>query len=153
MKILDKISQWRERNITIHKVYNNGFQLLSEHPITNFQLALVQTDQLMLTAKELHALEQTAQWMDPHHQDVFYQNQHPFQNTTMIQKLEDLIKPLVILLILIKFQCQHHIQDKTPTTSHNPKEHQLKENLKKYQSLILQSLNLTQLSTDKMKKV
>ena len=63
MKILDKISQWRERNITIHKVYNNGFQLLSEHPITNFQLELVQMEQLMLTAKNLHAQEQTAQWM------------------------------------------------------------------------------------------
>jgi hypothetical protein len=26
MKISDKISQWRERNTTIHKIYNNGFQ-------------------------------------------------------------------------------------------------------------------------------
>lgn len=108
-------------------------------------------DQLTLTAKELHALEQTDQWMDLHHQDVSYQNQLPFQNTKMIQKPEDHIKQLVILLILIKFHFQHHIQVKTLTTSHNPKELQLKENQKKYQSLILQLLNLTQHSTDKMK--
>ena len=107
----------------------------------------------MLTARELHAQEQTDLWTDLHHQDVSYHNQLPFQNITMIHMPEDLTKQLVILLILIKFQCQHHIQDKTPTTSHNPKEHQLKENLKKYQSSIPQSLNPTQLSTDKMKKV
>lgn len=105
----------------------------------------------MLTAKGLHALEQMAQWMDPHHQDVSYQNQHPFQNIEMIQKQEDLIKQLVILLILIKFQCQHHIQDKTHTTSHKPKELQLRENQKKSQFSILLLLNLTQPSTDKMK--
>lgn len=104
----------------------------------------------MLTAKELHAQEQMDLWMDPLHQDVSCQNQLQFQNTEMIQKLEDLIKLLVILLILIKFQCQHHIQDKTLTTSHKQKELQLKENLKKFQFLILQFARLTQHSTDKM---
>jgi hypothetical protein len=104
----------------------------------------------MLTVKELLALVQMDQWTDQHHQDVFYQNQVQFQNTKMIQKLEDHIKQLVILLILIKFHYQHHIQDKTPTISLNQKEHQLKESQKKYQSSIPQSPKHIQLSTDKV---
>lgn len=76
----------------------------------------------MLTAKELLALEQTDLWMDPHHQDVSYLNQPQFLIIKNIHMLEDLIKQLVILLILIKFQCQHHIQDKILTTSHKQKE-------------------------------
>jgi hypothetical protein len=107
-------------------------------------------DQSMLTARELHAQEQTDLWTDLHHQDVSYHNQLPFQNITMIQKLEDPTKQLVILLILIKFQCQHHIQDKTHTTSPKPKEHQSRENQKKFQSSIPQSLKPTLPSTDKM---
>jgi hypothetical protein len=87
----------------------------------------------MLTVKELHALVQTDQWMDQHHQDVSYQNQNQFQNTKMIHMLEDHIKQLVILLILIKYHYQHHIQDKTLTILPNPKVHQLKENQKKFQ--------------------
>jgi len=90
-------------------------------------------DQSMLTAKELHALEQTDLWMDPHHQDASNLNQHQSQNIMMIHMLEDLIKQLVILLILIKYHYQHHIQDKTLTISPNPKVHQLKENQKKFQ--------------------
>ena len=89
-------------------------------------------------------------WTDQHHQDVSYQNQLQFQNITMIQKLEDLIKQLVILLILIKFHYQHHIQDKTHTTSPKPKEHQSRENQKKFQSSIPQLLKPTPLSMDKM---
>jgi endo-beta-N-acetylglucosaminidase D len=107
-------------------------------------------DQSMLTAKELHAQEQMDPWTDQHHQDVSYQNQLQFQNITMIQKLEDLIKQLVILLILIKFHYQHHIQDKTLTTSPKPKEHQSRENQKKFQSSIPQLLKPTPPSTDKM---
>jgi hypothetical protein len=106
-------------------------------------------DQSMLTAKELHAQEQMDPWTDQHHQDVSYQNQLQFQNITMIQKLEDIIKQLVILLILIKFHYQHHIQDKTHTTSPKPKEHQSRENQKKYQSLTPQSLKHIPLFTDK----
>ena len=90
------------------------------------------------------------QWMDQHHQDVSYQNQVQFQNIKMIQEPEDHIKQLVILLILIKFHYQHHIQDKTPTISLNQKEHQLKENQKKYQSSIPQSQKHIQLSMDKV---
>ena len=104
----------------------------------------------MLTVKELHALVQTDQWTDQHHQDVSYQNQVQLQNTKMIQKLEDHIKQLVILLILIKYHYQHHIQDKTLTISPNPKVHQLKENQKKFQFLILQFAKHIQLSTDKV---
>ena len=89
-------------------------------------------------------------WTDQHHQDVSYQNQLQFQNITMIQKLEDIIKQLVILLILIKFHYQHHIQDKTHTTSSKPKEHQSRENQKKFQSSIPHSLKPTLPSTDKM---
>lgn len=106
--------------------------------------------QSMLTAKELHAQEQTDPWTDLHHQDVSYQNQLPFQNIMMIHMLEDLTKQLVILLILIKFHYQHHIQDKTHTTSPKPKEHQSRENQKKFQSSIPQLLKLTPPSTDKM---
>lgn len=104
----------------------------------------------MLTAKELHALEQTDLWMDLHHQDASNLNQHQSQNIMMILMLEDLIKQLVILLILIKFQCQHHIQDKTLTTSLKPKELQLRENLKKFQFLIPQLPKPTLHSTGKM---
>ena len=105
----------------------------------------------MLTAKELHAQEQTDLWMDQHHQDASYQNQLLFQNIMMIQKLEDHIKQLVILLILIKSLFQHHIQDKTLTTSHNLKELQLKESQKKFQYLIPQLLKPTLPFTDKMR--
>ena len=105
----------------------------------------------MLTVKELLALEQMDQWTDQHHQDVSYQNQVQFQNTKVILKLEDHIKQLVISLILIKYHYQHHIQDKTPTTSLNQKEHQLKENQKKFQFLILQLPKHILLSTDKVK--
>jgi hypothetical protein len=107
-------------------------------------------DQSMLTAKELHAQEQMDPWTDQHHQDVSYQNQLPFHIITMIHMLEDLTKQLVILLILIKFQCQHHIQDKTHTTSPKPKEHQSRENQKKFQSSIPQLLKPTPHSTVKM---
>jgi hypothetical protein len=104
----------------------------------------------MLTVKELLALVQMVQWMDQHLQDVSYQNQVLFQNIKMIQKLEDHIKQLVILLILIKFHYQHHIQDKTPTILLNLKVHQSRENQKKFQFLILQFVKHIQLSTDKM---
>jgi hypothetical protein len=90
------------------------------------------------------------QWMDQHLQDVSYQNQVLFQNIKMIQKLEDHIKQLVILLILIKFHYQHHIQDKTPTILLNLKVHQSRENQKKFQFLILQFVKHIQLSTDKV---
>jgi hypothetical protein len=105
----------------------------------------------MLTVKELLALVQMVQWMDQHLQDVSYQNQVLFQNIKMIQKLEDHIKQLVILLILIKFHYQHHIQDKTPTILLNLKVHQSRENQKKFQSSIPQLPKHTQLSTDKEK--
>ena len=105
----------------------------------------------MLTVKELLALVQMVQWMDQHLQDVSYQNQVLFQNIKMIQKLEDHIKQLVILLILIKFHYQHHIQDKTPTISLNLKVHQSRENQKKFQFLIPQFVKHTQPSTDKVK--
>jgi hypothetical protein len=107
----------------------------------------------MLTARELPALEPTDLWMDQPHQDVFYHNPLPFQNTKMIQKLEDHIKPPEILHTLIKFHYQLHIQDKILTISLKQLQPQL-ENQKKFQYLILQLQKLTQLSMDrKIKKV
>ena len=92
-------------------------------------------------------------WTDLLHLDVFSQNHPQFQNTKLIQKLEDHIKQLEILHTLIKFQCLLHIQDKTLTISHKQLQLQ-KENQKKFQFLILLSVKLIQLFTDrKIKKI
>jgi len=136
------------RNSTIHKVYNNGFQLLFTLHIINFQHVLELMAQLMSIARESLALVQMVLWTVQLHLDVFYVKLHQFLNTQVIQNLEDHIKLLVILPTLIKFQCQHHIQDKTPTISLKQPQHQT-ENQKKFQFLILQLQKLIQHSTDK----
>jgi len=104
--------------------------------------------QLMSIARESLALVQMVLWTVQLHLDVFYVKLHQFLNTQVIQNLEDHIKLLVILPTLIKFQCQHHIQDKTPTISLKQPQHQT-ENQKKFQFLILQLQKLIQHSTDK----